>query len=514
MGKYVIGIDSGTSVVKSVLFDLSGNELFVSARPTPVFEPKFGWSEFDLETDWVEVAAGLKALIAQAQIDPGEVVGIGITGKCGGCSFLDQDLKPFRHGILWNDARCADLMDEWIANGKMAAVFKETANWLMTANYGLMLPWLKANEPETLARSVHFVTSNMYIAYKLTGNLTANGSDYFGVVGGDSHVSLKALELCGVPEFYDRFVPQTEPQQPVGVVTAAAAEATGLKAGIPVTSVGWDVTGCAAGVGDIHDGQVNIILGTSGVTTMVLPNFPNGDPMLGSTSTCNVPGKWLQMIAPLTGTPNSDWFVNNFTYEDKVKAKEQGISVYQLFDQEVERVGPGSYGVIYHPYMNAAGERAPFTDTAARGNFFGLSTRANRYAMLRAVYEGMAFSNKHCVDEYALAPVDIRLSGGGAKSPVWCQIFADIFNLPVSLVSGTEYGAKGGAWMAALSAGCFASQEEAVASFCQVDKVYQPIPENVAVYQELYPVYTAIPYALMDAWHARSAALKRLGIEG
>ncbi|MDR1077543.1 MAG: hypothetical protein LBL55_02545, partial [Propionibacteriaceae bacterium] len=89
-----------------------------------------------------------------------------------------------------------------------------------------------------------------------------------------------------------------------------------------------------------------------------------------------------------------------------------------------------------------------------------------------------------------------------------------IFNLPVSLVSGTEYGAKGGAWMAALSAGCFASQEEAVASFCQVDKVYQPIPANVAVYQELYPVYTAIPYALMDAWHARSAALKRLGIEG
>jgi sugar (pentulose or hexulose) kinase len=162
--------------------------------------------------------------------------------------------------------------------------------------------------------------------------------------------------------------------------------------------------------------------------------------------------------------------------------------------------------------MNAAGERAPFTDTSARGNFFGLSARANRYAMLRAVYEGMAFSNKHCVECYALDAVDVSLSGGGAKSPVWCQIFADIFNLPIRLVSGTEYGAKGGAWVSGWATGLFSSMEEAVKAFCKVEKIYEPNPKNAEFYKELYEIYKAVPYALMDSWHKRSELLKKYDI--
>jgi sugar (pentulose or hexulose) kinase len=164
--------------------------------------------------------------------------------------------------------------------------------------------------------------------------------------------------------------------------------------------------------------------------------------------------------------------------------------------------------------MNASGERAPFTNSHARGNFFGLNLTANRYTLLRAVYEGVAFAYKHCLDAYTFPVKEIRLSGGGSKSPVWCQIFADICNTTISLPSGTEFGAKGAAWNAAWATGIFGGWREACEAFCQVKRVYTPIPENVKIYSELYEVYKKVPYALFDAWETRTGFLKNNGFEG
>ncbi len=510
---YVVGIDSGTSMVKAALFDLNGNEIEVAARETPVQEPHFGWSEFDMNTDWEAVAGVIKDLIEKSGVSNEEILAVGLGGKGVGVCFLDENNKPVRNGILWNDARCADMTKEWIESGKMEDIFNCTSNWLMTGDVGILLPWMKENEPEILDQTDKFVLNTNWMCYNLTGNFGTNATDFYSQVGPDREYNEEVMKIEGIEDLKDKFLPMQNPWEVAGYVTKEAAEQTGLKEGTPVASIGWDVVCCTAGVGAIHPGQANIILGTSGVIMVSMPEFATS-PMLGCQTISSYPGMWEQLIAPLTGTPNTDWFNGNFSYEDTQRAKEEGRSVFELYDEEIAKVNPGSNGVIYHPYMNAAGERAPFTNTNARGNFFGLNMGTDRHTMHRAVYEGMAFANKHCLDAYTYPVTDIRLSGGGTKSEVWCQIFADICNAKISLPGGTEFGAKGVAANAAYAAGLFDSLDDAYDSFCQVERVYEPIPENVKIYEQLYEVYKQIPEALFPAWEARTKFLKDNDFEG
>ena len=511
--EYVIGIDSGTSMVKAALFDLKGNEICVASRSTPVEEPHFGWSEFDMDTDWHEVAGVIKDLLLKSDVSNTEVKAVGLGGKGVGVCFLDADNRPARKAILWNDARCADMTREWIESGKMAQIFDNTSNWLMTGDVGILLPWIKDHEPEVLEKTDKFCLNTNWMCYNLTGNFGANATDFYSQVGPDRQYNDEVMKIEGIIDLKDKFLPMQNPWEIAGYVTEKAAEETGLKEGTPVASIGWDVVCCTAGVGAIRPGQANIILGTSGVIMLNMPQYATS-PMLGCQTIGNMPGMWQQLIAPLTGTPNTDWFNNNFSYEDKERAKKEGRSVFELYDEEISKVNPGCNGTIYHPYMNAAGERAPFTDTNARGNFFGLNMHTDRATMHRAVYEGMAFANKHCLDAYTYPVSDIRLSGGGTKSEVWCQIFADICNAPISLPGGTEFGAKGVAANAAYAAGLFDNLTETYDTFCEVERVYKPIPENVKIYQELYEIYKMIPEALFPAWDKRTHFLKNNGCEG
>jgi len=510
---YVIGMDSGTSVVKAALFDMEGNELCVAARTTPTEERFFGWSEFNLLTDWEQVAGVIRDLLAKSGVDKSSIKAVGLGGKGVGVCFLDENKRPLRNGILWNDARCTEMANEWIASGKMAAIFGQTANWLMTGDVGIVLVWMKEHEPEILKKTKYFCLNTNWISYNLTGEFNANATDMFSQVDETRQYSDKVMEIEGILDLKDKFLPMHNPWDMGGHVTKAAAEQTGLAEGTPVNSIGWDVVCCSSGVGAVADGSANIILGTSGVIMLTMPKFARS-PMLGCQTIHSVPGKWQQLIAPLCGTPNVDWFTKNFTYADQVQAEKEGRSIFTLFDEAVAAVPPGCNGTIFHPYMFVQGERAPFTNSAARGNFFGLNLHSDRHVMLRAVYEGMAFSNKHCLDAYTYPVSDIRLSGGGSKSPVWCQIFADICNAPISLPSGTEFGAKGVAWNAALAAGFFKTWKEASDTFCKVTRVYEPKPENVKIYADLYEVYKDIPFALFPAWDKRKAFLGKHSFEG
>ncbi len=510
---YIIGIDSGTSMVKAALFDMQGKEVCVAARSTPVEEPHFGWSEFDMDTDWSEVSHVLRDLMEKCGVDKNEIRAVGLGGKGVGVCFLDKDMRPARKAILWNDARCADMTREWIETGKMEKIFECTSNWLMTGDVGILLPWMKEHEPEILEKTKYFCLNTNWMCYNLTGEFGANATDFYSQVDESRNYNDKVMEIEGISDLKDKFLPMQNPWELCGRITPKAAEQTGLAEGTPVASIGWDVVCCTAGVGAIRPGQANIILGTSGVIMLNMPKYATS-PMLGCQTIGNMPGMWQQLVAPLTGTPNTDWFNNNFSHADKAQAKEEGRSVFALYDEEIAKINPGCNGTIYHPYMNAAGERAPFTNTNARGNFFGLNMHSDRHTLHRAVYEGMAFANKHCLDAYTYPVSDIRLSGGGTKSPVWCQIFADICNAPISLPGGTEFGAKGVAANAAFAAGIFSDLTETFDTFCKVERVYEPIPENVRIYADVYEIYKEIPYALFPAWENRTKFLKKHGFKG
>lgn len=510
----MIGIDSGTSVVKVAVFDLNGREVAVASRKTPVIEARPGWSEFDMEVDWREAALAIKEALALAQALPDDIAAVGVSGKGIGVCFLDHELRPVRPAVLWNDARAVPLMEEWMASGVMDEIFSISANWLVPGDMGLLIPWMAANDPGVLAKTRTICLPTGWLAYNLTGVLQFNRADAYSQI--DVHTmeySERILEIEGVASFRHIYPEFGNPWDVVGEVTAAAAQQTGLAEGTPVVRLGFDVVACAAGVGAVNPGQANIILGTAGVLELVLDEPLFQPERLGLQYIHSVPGKWLKLIAPMSATPHVDWFVGQLAAADQARADAEGLGLFELFDQEVARVPAGSGGVLFHPYMSSNGERAPFTKTTAKGNFFGLGWHASRHHLLRAIYEGIAFSNRHCLDVSPVKVTDIRLSGGGAKSPVWAQIFADVLDATIRIPSGSELGAKGAAWNAAHAVGLFATREEAIAAFCAVERSYEPDPTRASLYGELYEVYKTIPSALFDAWDARARFLKRWEIE-
>ncbi len=506
--EYILALDNGTSVDKAALFDMKGNEVATAAHNTPVLEVHPGWSEFDMDTDWRETAGAIRDVIAKAGISASAIKAVGIGGKGVGCCFVDGKVRPLRNAILWNDARAVPLMEEWIASGIMDDIFAISGNWLMPGDMGLLLPWLAKNEPEVLDRTATILLPTGWIGYQLTGKLHFNRADVYSqldIVSGK--YSDKVLELEGIAKYRRIFPELGEPWDVVGEVTPTAAEATGLAAGTPVVTLGWDVVACTMGVGAIEQGQANIILGTSGVIEAVLRQPSFTPKQLGLQSIHAVPERWLQLIAPMNATPHVDWWVDEIGGADALRAKEQGRGLFDLLEEQVAKVPVGSGGILFHPYIAATGERAPFHDPNAKVNIFGIGLHSDRYHLLRAIYEGIAFSNKHCLDAYAVKVTDVRLSGGGSKSPIWSQIFADAFNMTVSIPSGSELGAKGAAWNAAFAVGLFPTREEAVKSFCQVERVYEPSPKAAAQYAELYDLYKSMVPQLSEPWAARARFL-------
>lgn len=517
--EYVIGIDSGTSVVKTALFDMKGNEVVVHTRSTPVIEERFGWKEFDMDTDWRETALCLKELMEKANekgITKDDILALGVGGKGQGVCFLDESMRPIRTNILWHDARTFDMMVKWMEpGGKMEQIHAINGNWLYSGNMAIVLPWLKYNERETLDKAHTFTALTSWLTYQLTGVHKLLRSDMFTLLDGKTReYSDEVFEIIDMQDYRHLFPEPVDPDKPVGTITASAAEQTGLAEGIPVVNMGWDVVCCQSGVGAIKDGQANVIFGTASVISVVMPFTPTTPERSGVVAPHAIPGKWVQAFAPMTGTVAIDWFVQNFTHADQQRAKNEGRSMYEIFDEEISKVPIGSHGVIFHPYLNMVGERSPFINTAARGNFFGLTTLTSRAMMHRALYEGLVFADRHSLESFAYDITEVRLSGGGSKSPILCQMFADICNMPVSKSAGSEYGAKGVAWNAAWVAGAFATQEEACEAFCGIDVTYMPNPESVQKYQEVYEIYTAFQPKMEEAWDMRMDYLKKYGYEG
>ena len=519
MSKYVIGIDSGTSVVKAALFDLKGQQVAVNSRNTPVIEEKFGWSEYDMNRDWEETQLCLKDLMSQAKesgITPDQVIAVGVGGKGQGLGLLDKEMKPIRNAILWNDARCADMRNEWMApGGVMEKIHEISTNWIYAGNFLLLMPWLKMNEKESLDKAVTITLPTSWLSYKLTDQHKICKTDMFSVIDRKTReVSEEIFNVVGLEDYRHLFPTPIETWEITGNITKIVSDFTGIPAGIPVVNMGWDVICCTAGVGAVDEGQCNMIMGTSGVINVIMPFAPATPKRLGCMAVHVMPGMWGQLMAPMTCTPNLDWYVENFAYEDKLKAKGENRSVYAVFDEEVQKVPLGSNGVIYHPYMSPAGESAPFTNTNARANFLGLLTHDDRHVMLRAIYEGVAMSYKHCLDSYEYPVKEIRLSGGGSNSPVWCQIMSDVCNAEISLVDGTEFGAKGVAWNAAYAAGEFDSLKEACDAFCKKTKTYYPNPDAASKYKDLFEVYKAVPEAMECIWEKRMRFVRKYDIKG
>lgn len=487
---YLLGIDIGTSGTKTALFNEAGEKLASYTGEYPMYQPQNGWAEQDPSDWWEATVAGIRAVTAG--IDVSQIAGIGLSGQMHGLVMLDDAGNVLRRSIIWCDQRTAAQCDEItrrVGAGRLMEITKSPALTGFTASKIL---WVRENEPEIYEKCKTILLPKDYIRFMLTGEIATEVSDASGMQLLDiakREWSDEVLEKLDIDRSLLGLV--YESTDITGRVTRSAAALTGLMAGTPVVGGGGDNAASAVGCGVVRGGKAFTTIGTSGVVFAHSPTV-TGDPDGRIHSFCAaVPGEWHVMGVVQSAGLSLHWFRDNFCAAEQAEAQKRGIGAYRVMDEYAAKVPVGSNRLIYLPYL--MGERTPHLDPFARGVFFGLSAVHTRHDMLRAVMEGVTFALRDSLTIFNEANVTVdsmMACGGGASSPLWRQMLADVFNCTVLTAESNEGGALGAALLAAAGTGIYGSIGEACDAVIRIKEQCDPIPENAKKYEELYDIYT------------------------
>ena len=475
---YYIGVDLGTSSVKLVLMDADGVIVRSAVREYPLFMPHNGWSEQNPEDWWEGVCSGLKELLGD---DGEEVAALSFSGQMHGLVVLDEQDRVIRPAILWNDGRTEQetaYLNETVGEERLA---QYTANIAFAGFTAPKILWLAKHEPENFKRIKKIMLPKDYIAYRLSGVHCTDYSDASGMLLLDvEHKcwSQEMLQLCGItqaqlPTLY-------ESRDVVGTVTAEASAMTGLPCHVRIVAGAGDNAAAAIGMGIVEDGMCNLSVGTSGTAFIATQRFvPTDNHTLHSF--VHATGNYHLMGCILSAAACNQWWMQTILQTDAHSAEQAQIT----------RLGENP--VFFAPYL--MGERSPHNDTSVRGAFVGLSLDTGRAEMLQAVMEGVAFALRDCVEVAKSVGVTInrmRICGGGAKSPLWTTIFANIMGMPIEILD-TEDGAARGAAILAL-AGCCADISVQTLSLqnASVRTIVEPTEALVKKYEEGYRQFKKI----------------------
>lgn len=503
--KYLLGIDTGTTVIKAALFDLDGEEIAVGrGHEVEVSHPQTGHAEESMEEMWEATVEAIRACLDSAGVDPSAVAGISLSGHGGGVYLLDEAGKPVREAIIWLDGRAAPYLDRWGKEGRIAEIYDE-CGWSLFPGIGpcTIFPWLRDNEPESLEKAHVNLTSKDWVKFRLTGELSTDRT-----MASIAHMnyqtgsySEKVLELCGIQEYRHLLPPILEAWEVAGEVTGKAAEETGLAAGTPVACGAWDGTSSTLGAGCIQVGEAASVIGTAGVHVAV-SDEPELDPARNySLMYHTVPERYVKNSLPMLAIGNLNWFEKEFLSLEKEQAAESGQNFYELIYAEAAKIPVGSGGVLYLPFLQ--GERAPFVKPEARGVFYGLSDWHTRYHLLRALLEGVALSTRDsyvCMQKGGGLLETTYLTGGGARSPVLRQMLADCTGSRMRIPDGTELGARGAAMNAGVAVGALADHDDAARRMVQIEDEYAPDAEAGEKYGDLYGLYKRLIDRVWPVW--------------
>ena len=483
---YLIGIDASTTATKALLVDESGVVRGVAAAEYGYESPQPLWAEQSPLLWWDGAVTAIRAVLAQTGVAGDEVIGVGLTGQMHGLVLLDASDAVLRPAILWNDQRTAHACDEIREVIGRRRLVEITGNDALPGFTAPKLVWVRDHEPDVWRRVAHVLLPKDYVRLRLTGEHAMDKADGSGTILFDLAARDWSAEVVGALGIDPAWLPPTfEGPAVTGVVSAIAAEATGLRAGTAVVAGGGDQSANGVGVGAVRSGVVALSLGTSGVifaTTDSALREPEGR----VHAFCHaVPGRWHMMSVMLSAAGSLRWFRD---------ALAPGVEFGELVAGAAD-VEAATDGLFFLPYLT--GERSPHVDPLARGAFIGLTTRHDLRHLTRAVLEGVAFGLKDGLDLMVAAgtppPSQIRASGGGIASPLWRQILADVLLAEIATVSTTEGAAYGAALLAGVGVSWWPSVESAAEAAVTASVVATPGPgarayaERHAAYQELYP---------------------------
>ncbi len=474
-----IGVDLGTSAVKLLLMDEKGKIHNIVSKEYPLSFPHPGWSEQNPQ-DWKEQSlAGIKELIADA--DKSQIAGISFGGQMHGLVVLDENDEVIRPAILWNDGRTTketDYLNEVIGKDKLS---KYTANIAFAGFTAPKILWMKEQEPENFAKINKIMLPKDYLAYVLSGVHCTDYSDASGMLLLDvEHKcwSKEMLEICNVKE--EQLPTLYESYEVVGNVKPEIAEELGIPASVKVIAGAGDNAAAAVGTGTVGEGRCNISLGTSGTIFISSKKF-GVDEHNALHSFDHADGYYHLMGCMLSAASCNKWWMDEIL-KTKEYAKEQ---------EQICKLGENN--VFYLPYL--MGERSPHNDPKARATFIGMTMDTTREDMTQAVLEGVAFGLRDSLEVARSLGIQIertKICGGGAKSPLWKKIVANVMNLKVDVIESEEGPGYGGAILAAVGCKEFASVEEATEKLVKIVDTVEPDAELVAKYEERYQKFRQI----------------------
>ena len=489
--KYVLGIDLGTSGTKTVLFDQEGHGVCSATVEYPMAQPQNGWAEQDPADWWHAAVSTIRTVLEKSGVDKKDVVSLGISGQMHGLVMLDKDGNVLRPSIIWCDQRTqveCDEIHEKVGKEKLISI---TANPALTGFTLSKIMWVRKHEPEIYAKCRHILRPKDYVRYMLTGDYATEVSDASGMQVLDVPNRCWSKELLGILDIDEALLAKVyESPEVTGHVSSEAAALTGLSADTLVVGGAGDNAAAAVGTGVVEDGRAFTTIGTSGVVfahTSKLAIDPLGRV---HTFCCAVPGAWHVMGVTQAAGLSLKWYRDTFCQAEKDAAAMMGCDPYDLMNQQAAQSPIGANKLLYAPYL--MGERTPHLDADCRGMFFGLSAMHTRRDMLRAVMEGVTYALKDCLcvlEGMGATPETMLACGGGGKSPLWRQMLADVFGLPVATTVNTEGPALGVAILAGVGAGLYPSVEEACRAMIHQNPAQMPIAENQPKYAAVYEVY-------------------------
>jgi xylulokinase len=486
--RYVIGIDVGTGGTRAVLVDDKGEVLASATGEHAHFaSPRNGWAEQDPHDWWKACKQALVKLIRENNVSAAQIAAVGLTGQMHGAVLLDENDEVLRPALIWCDQRTQEECDELNQTVGPKRLVELTSNPALTNFTLTKLMWVRTHEPEIWKRFRSFLLPKDYIRMRMTGVRATDVSDASGTLLLDvahrrwSQEMLKAthLDASCLPQLF-------ESPEITGKITAGLAEGT------PVVAGAGDQAAGAIGMGIVKAGDVSATIGTSGVV-FAATDQPFLDPRGRLHTFCHaIPNRWHVMGVTQAAGLSFRWFRDNFGTLPGSTG-----DPYDSLTQEAAAIPPGADGVLWAPYL--MGERTPHLDSEVRGALIGLAASHGRGHIIRAILEGVAFSLKDSLTIFAEIGVpvnDIRLGGGGAISPLWRQIQADVYAQPVSKLAAEQGGAHGAAILAGVGAGLWPSVDEACSRFVHVALSVKPDAASSATLQKQYAVYRAIYPAL------------------
>ena len=484
---YLLGVDIGTSGTKGVLMDREGKIYARTGREYSINIPQPGWAEQDPKMWWGATIQVIREVIKESEVNPRQIRGIGLSGQMHGTVFLDKNLQPFRPAIIWADQRSSsqcEFIYQKIGKERLAEL---TGNPIAAGFMCSTLLWMKENQPEMCNKIYKVVLVKDYIRYGLTGNLGVEVTDASSTLLLDIKRRCWSEELLDLLSLPLKILPGEvhESQEVAGSILAEVARNTGLSEGTPVVYGGGDQSMQAVGNGVIRPGILSSTIGTGGQLFITVDKFTY-DPKLRVHTFCHaLPNKYHLLGAILSAGLSLKWLKENILHT---------LDSYAIFDKEAEKIRAGSEGVIFLPYL--LGERSPYMNPQAKSVFFGLSLKHHQVHLIKAVMEGVVFALRDCLEVFEELGIKIEqviASGGGAKSRVWRQIQADVFNKELSMTQSIEQAAMGAAILAGVGVGIYKNTEEGCKEAVKLKKEkIKPIPENVDIYNKQFEIFKSL----------------------